>query len=124
MSALAPAIFVFEKSPRWESELKRRLANGMLRVRPSRSAADVLALCREAPGSVVVIDLTTGPAEALQLLKGLLQSQVRSIVIAPSESDELEWPARELGALDFVSDRIGGDALAEICRQALAGSNA
>ena len=33
---------------------------------------------------------------------------------------ELEWPARELGAAQFVSDTIGGESLAQNCRRILA----
>src|SRR6516162_5682231 len=121
MSAFAPAVVLFEKSPRWEAELKRRLAGETLRIRPCRSSADALVLCRQAPGSAVVVDLAAGPAEALQLLEALLNLRlpVRPIVIGSAETAELEWLARELGATAFVSDRIGGDALAAICRQAL-----
>lgn len=126
MSAFVPAVILFEKSPRWEAELKRRLADGALRVRPCRSSADALELCRQAPGSALVVDLAANAAEVLQLLDALLKLRlpVRPIVIAPLEAGELEWPTREFGATAFVSDRIGGDALARTCRQALAGSNA
>jgi len=126
MSAFAPAVIVFEKTPRWEAELKRRLADGTLRVRPCRSSAHALELCRQAPGSALVVDLAAGSAEVLQLLEALLRERlpVRPIIMGSAETAELEWPARELGATAYVTDRIGGDALAEICRQALAGSNA
>ena len=121
MSPVAPAVFVFEKSPRWEAELKRRLGERSVRVRPCRSAADLLTFCRDAPGSVAVLDLEAGPAEVLQLLAALLalRSSVRPVVIGSAETAELEWPARELGAIDYVTDRIGGAALAQICRKAL-----
>lgn len=125
MSAFVPAVIVFEKSPRWEAELKRRLADDTLRVRPCRSSADALELCRQAPGSAIVLDLAAGAADVLQLLEALLRQRLpaRPIVVSPAETAELEWPARELGAIAYVTDRIGGDALAEICRQALPGSS-
>ena len=125
MSSFVPAVIVFEKSPRWEAELKRRLAGGALRVRPCRSSADALELCRQAPGSAIVLDLAAGTADVLQLLEVLLRQRlpVWPIVVGPEETAELEWPARELGAIAFVSDRIGGDSLAETCRQALNNSS-
>jgi DNA-binding NtrC family response regulator len=119
MSPLAPAIFVFEKFPRWDAELKRRLANHQVLVRPCRSAQDLIALCRQAPGSVAVIDLATGIVDGLQLIEALagLRLGICPVVIGSHETEELEWPARELGAAGFVTDRIGGDALADICRR-------
>jgi ActR/RegA family two-component response regulator len=119
MSPLAPALFVLEKSPRWESELKRRMAGRQLLVRPCRSTSDVIALCRQSPGSAVVIDVTGGAADGLRLVEALDRRarNVSAIVIAAREQAELEWPARELGAKAFVSDTIGGAALATLCRR-------
>ncbi len=119
MSPLAPAVLILERSPQWESELKRRLSGPRLLVRPCRSAADVLHLCRKIPGGVVVIDFAAGPADGLQLLEALarLRSGIMAIVIAPRSLAELEWPARELGAVEFIADAIGGAALARLCRR-------
>jgi ActR/RegA family two-component response regulator len=116
-------VLVFEKAPRWEAELKRRLSGRDLLVRPCRSASDVLALCRLMPGSVVVNDFATGAAEGLRLLEALLRQRVRAFVVVVASHDlgELEWPARELGATQFVSDTIGGEALAQNCRRMLYG---
>ena len=121
MSPLAPAIFVFEKSPRWESELKRRSRNGRVLVRPCRTAADVIALARQVPGSVVVLDLAAGAAEGLQLLEALfrLRAGIFPVVIASRVTQDLEWPARELGAAHFTTDSISGEVLADICRRFL-----
>jgi DNA-binding NtrC family response regulator len=117
MSPLAPAVLVFEKSPRWESELKRRISSPQLLVRPCRSAADVLNLCRQIPGSVVVIDFAAGAAEGLRLLEALDGRRLRAlpVVVASRALQDLEWSARELGAAGFVPDTIGGAALAALC---------
>jgi DNA-binding NarL/FixJ family response regulator len=74
------------------------------------------------PGSVVVIDFAAGAAEGLWLLEALLRQRLRAfaVVVASGELSELEWPARELGAAQFVSDTIGGEALAQNCRRMLA----
>jgi DNA-binding NtrC family response regulator len=121
MSPLAPAVLVFEKAPRWESELKRRLSSTQLLVRPCRSPADVLHLCRQMPGSVVVIDFSAGAAEGLRLLESLESRRLRAlpVVVASTALEELEWPARELGAAGFVAETIGGAALAALCRRML-----
>jgi DNA-binding NtrC family response regulator len=126
MSPLAPAVIVFEKSPKWEADLKRRLDVRKLLMRPCRSAADVVNLCRQSPGSVVVIDLESVGVEGWRLLGDLAERRlsVVPVAISPRESEELEWMARELGAVDFVSDTIGGAALAELCRRATAASTA
>ncbi len=123
MSPLAPAIFVFEKSPRWEPELKRRLASRQTRVRPCRSPQDLISLCRQAPGSLAIVDFAAGLADGLRLVHTLagLAREIAPVVIASRETEDLEWPARDLGAVNFVTDRIGGDALAEICRRWLVG---
>ena len=121
MSPLAPAVLVFEKTPRWESELKRRMSSTQLLVRPCRSAADVLHLCRQMPGSVVVVDFAAGAAEGLRLLEAIDSRRLRSlaVVVASTALQELEWPAREMGAVGFVADTIGGAALAALCRRLL-----
>jgi ActR/RegA family two-component response regulator len=121
MSPLAPAVLVLEKTPRWESELKRRIAGPDLLVRPCRSAADVLNLCQQVPGSVVVIDFTAGAADGLRLLERLDRQRRHAlrIVVATTAQLDLEWPARELGAAAFVTDTIGGAALARLCLRLL-----
>jgi DNA-binding NtrC family response regulator len=121
MSALAPAIFVFEKAPRWEAELKRRLADRQVLVRPCRSPQDVLALCRQAPGSVAVVDFAAGIADGLRLVEALagLRLGISPVVIGSRETEDLEWPTRELGASGFVTDRISGEGLADLCRRML-----
>jgi DNA-binding NtrC family response regulator len=126
MSSLAPAIFVFEKSPRWEAELKRRLANRNVLVRPCRSAKDLVSLCRQAPGSVAVVDFAAGTADGLRLVEALfgLRLGISPVVIGSRETEDLEWPTRDLGAAAFVTDRLGGDALADICRRMLEGVGA
>lgn len=121
MSLYAPAIVLFEKAPRWESELKRRFDAQEVLVRPCRSAGDALTLCRQAPGSVAVADFAAGTADVLRLLEALLCQQTRAypVVIGSVETTSLEWPARDLGAVAFVTDRINGEYLAGICRRIL-----
>lgn len=118
----AGSVFVFEKRPRWEPELKRQLPEYRLQVRPCRTGAQLLSLVREQPRSLLVLNLEKSPAECLRLLATLLEWRLpsRAIAIAGPDMDELEWPARELGALDFLPSTVTGSALARLCRRQLA----
>ncbi|MSR59822.1 MAG: hypothetical protein EXS05_19660 [Planctomycetaceae bacterium] len=121
MSNLAPAVIVYEKRPRWEAELKRHLAADRLVVRPCRSGADLLELCRAMPGSVAVIDLAVGAEAALHCLEQALLRRLGSLplVISPSSARDLEWPLRELGALAVLPDTARGESVARLCRMML-----
>jgi ActR/RegA family two-component response regulator len=121
MPLFAPAVIVFEKAPRWESELKRRFDAQEVLVRPCRSAGDVLTLCRQAPGSIVVADFAAGTGDVLRLLEKLIshRTYARPLVIGSVDFAGLEWSARDLGAVAFVTDRINGGDLADFCRRIL-----
>lgn len=68
-------------------------------------------------GSVLVIDLTTDPGEALRLTalvsRGLLANSI--LIMGSQPEAELEWPFLELGAHAFLLDSLRGEALAKIC---------
>ncbi len=70
---------------------------------------------------MAVVNFAAGIAEGLRLVHALalLSQGISPVVIGSCECAELEWPARDLGAAGFVNDRIGGDALADICRRLL-----
>jgi hypothetical protein len=121
MPLFAPSLIIYEKKPCWESELKRRLPEQKLLIRPYRSAPDVLSLGRRAPGSVVVADLAVGAAEVLRLLRGLsmMPAALFPVVIGSVEMADLEWPVRDLGAVAFLTDRMHGNVLADVCRRIL-----
>jgi DNA-binding NtrC family response regulator len=122
MPHLAPAILVFEKRPRWEAALKRILTPEAVLIRPCRSVADLLVLCRSMPESVVVIDLDAGIKPALQCLEQALLSRlgVLPLVVEAGDTRELEWTFRELGALAVLPETIRGDELAALCQRLLA----
>lgn len=119
MTHLDAMIFVYERRPRWESELKRRFAGETITVRPCRSADDLLTLCRPAPGSVAVIDLSAGPKGVLHCLEQLLRERLNvfPLVIAAADPEDLEWPLRELGAQAVYPASVSGDELANMCRR-------
>jgi hypothetical protein len=121
MSHLAPAILVYEKRPRWESELKRACAGERTLIRPCRSPTDLLELCRSMPGSVIVADLEAGTAHVLRCLEQVLLERLAAhpLIIAPAEAGDLEWSFRELGALGVLPESTRGEELADLCRRAL-----
>lgn len=114
---LSRALLVYEKRPRWESELKRELAGLGLRVRPCRSATDVLELAARMPCSVIVIDFDCGPADSLQLLGHLVSRRIEAcaVLISKPELTGLEWPARELGAAALLPETVSAAELAALC---------
>jgi hypothetical protein len=118
---VAPAIFVFEKRPIWEAELKRRFAGTGTTVRPARSVPDLLGLCRSASRSVAVLSLSPDPRSVLTFLeKSLIERlSVCSIVLGSPVDSQLEWSLRELGALTFLLDTTSPDDLARHCARAV-----
>jgi DNA-binding NarL/FixJ family response regulator len=119
MTPLDAMIFVYERRPRREAELKRRFAGETISVRPCRSAGDLLALCRSAPGSVAVIDLSVGAATVLHCLEQVLRERLNvfPLVVAAADPGDLEWPLRELGAHAVYPESVSGDELARMCRR-------
>ena len=141
-------IIVFEKQPRWTPELQRQFDGDDVRVRGCTTAADVVHtiaslpkplaaaefdLTNESPASVIaplrdrlvgtliLLDLASGPADCLQFLGRSLNATdfPPTVVIGSQELADLEWPVRELGALDFLLGHLSGDDLAAICRRQL-----
>ena len=116
---MASTIVVLEKRPRWMPELQRQFAEHDVRVRGCRSAADLGRMLDESPGSVLVLDLAAAPAACLQFLGRRVGQALQSpaIVVASRKMADLEWPVRELGAVEFVADAISGEDLARLCRR-------
>ena len=112
-----PGIVIWERRPRWEAEFKRRLAHEDVVVRVCRVAADVERACRVLPGSVLLIDLAVGELDCLRLLaaSALWVPAPLPVVVSPLELAELEWAARELGALDFQIEPVSASRLVALC---------
>lgn len=121
MTLLAPGILVYEKRPRWEAELKRSLVGRGWQIRGCRTTGSALSLLTTMPHGVLVTDLAAGPAECLHLLEQVLRRRLpaAAIVISPAIDADLEWPARELGALDFLRETEASRALAPLCQRQL-----
>lgn len=115
-------VFVFEKRPRWEPELKRQLPEYRREVRACRTISQLQSLVREQPHCLLILNLDGAAAECLRVLSLLVEQRLacRAIVVGEPGLAELEWPARELGALDFLPGTVGGPALARLCRRLLA----
>ena len=116
-----PGIIIYEKQTRWEAELKRQFPDAEPRVRPCRRAADIPALMASMPDSVLILDLDSGPAECLRLIGKVAETvpQPPVVVLAAASLADLEWPARELGAVEFTANSISGAALARLCARLL-----
>jgi DNA-binding NtrC family response regulator len=118
---LAPGIVLFERQTRWEAELKRAFADEPVEVRVCRLPAQVPAVLAAMPGSVLVLNLEPRPDECLRLIGRVaaMAPRVPIVVIGPPALAELEWPARELGALEFFTDVPRSEELGRLCRRQL-----
>ena len=116
----APEVLVHERRPRWRPELERQFRGEPARVRSCSSLGDLAKAVDAAdPPPLVVLDLDAAPAESLQLLGRWTGRPGRPAVVAitgPRTAD-LEWPARELGALTVLPESISCDDLANVCRR-------
>ena len=119
--AVRSCIVVFEKEPRWAPELKRQFLGDDVVVRACRSVSDIESKSRNAEETVIVLDLDSEPANCLQFLGQSMGDPARPpvIVIGSTRVLELEWPVRELGAVEFLSDSVLGEDLAKLCRRQL-----
>lgn len=115
-----PGILVFEKQTRWEGELKREFATDRIRVRAVRAVQKIPPLLDMMPGSVVVLDLDAAPADCLRLIGSVMEMATPFVIAISSQSlEELEWPARELGATAVLPQTVTGEYLSRLCRRML-----
>ena len=112
-----PGIVIWERRPRWEAEFKRRLAHEDVLIRVCRVAADVERTCAALPGSVLLIDLVVGELDSLRLLaaSSLWLPAPLPVIVSPPDLAELEWAARELGALEFQVEPVNASRLVALC---------
>lgn len=121
----APGIVIYEKTSRWEALLKRYFHQQDVQVRPCRLPAQVLTTLAAIPGSVTVVDLSAAPAQGLRLITQVKQQVPAGevIVIAPESLADLEWPAREFGALVFLPESVSESELGALCSKQLNAAN-
>jgi hypothetical protein len=112
-----PGIVIWERRPRWEAEFKRRLGHEDIVIRVCRVAGDVERACAMLPGSVLLVDLAVGELDCLRLLaaSSLWVPAPLPVVVSPRELAELEWAARELGALEFQIEPVSASRLVALC---------
>ena len=112
-----PGIVIWERRPRWEAEFKRRLSHEDILIRVCRVAGDVERACAMLPGSVLLIDLAVGELDCLRLLAASASwvPAPLPVVVSPPELAELEWAARELGALEFQAEPVNASRLVALC---------
>lgn len=117
----APGVVIYEKTSRWEALLKRYFLQTDIQVRPCRLPAQVLATLTAMPGSVTVIDLAAGSAQGLRLIAQVRQQFPAGevIVVAAEALNDLEWPAREFGALAFLPETVPESVLGGLCARQL-----
>lgn len=117
----APGIVIYEKTSRWEAQLKRYFQGRDVQVRPCRLPSQVLSTLAAIPGSVTVIDLSAGAAQGLRLITQAKQQHPAGqvIVIAAESLSDLEWPAREFGALAFLAESVSEETLGVLCDRQL-----
>jgi hypothetical protein len=117
----APAILLFEKRPRWSSELKQELAEYCIHVRTHTSASEIPPALVRFPSSVVVLDLAADPAACMGVLGRVreLNLLAKFIAIVPPALADLEWPLREFGVECLAPETIRGEELAVLCLRKL-----
>ena len=113
----APGVVVYEKTNRWEALLKRHFQGRGIQVRPCRLPAQVVTTLAAMPGSVTLIDLAAGAAAGLRLITRARQQvpEGKVIVVFPDSLADLEWPAREFGALAFLPESVSEAELGALC---------
>ncbi len=117
-----PRVVVGERSGRWAVALRRELGPEP-RVYEARSVADCWESLAQAPGSLLVVEVTPGNLEALLARMARREREfprARVAVVADRRLADHEWLLREAGTVLFVTSprRLAG--LAELVRRHLA----
>jgi len=114
-----PAVVVFEKRRRLTPELQRQFANDDVRVRSTTRLIDAVRLVEQSARPVLVFDMEADAVGCLQFLGRQTGKVARAPVVCVGtvRTAVLEWPARELGALEFLHEPIAGHVLANLCRR-------
>lgn len=113
-------VHVFEKSPKWVPELQRQFySDDDLQVRTISDLAHAETSLNHETNPVLVLQLDAAPADCLRLLARLSNRSrnIPAIVLGSTDMISLEWPVRELGAVEFRSGFVPGFEIAELCRK-------
>ena len=98
--------------------MQHQFADGDVAVRECRQLPDVVGVAAE----VVVVWATDADAATFDGIAGLCGAGtgVFVVVVIPDALRAAEWRLRDIGASVVVGEHVGADALAAICRRALA----
>lgn len=113
-------IHVFEKTPKWVPELQRQFySDDEVQVRTISSLAHAEDSLGRAANPILIVQLDVAPADCLRLLARLSNrsKHIPAIVLSSAEMVALEWPVRELGAVEFRSGFVPGFEIADLCRR-------
>lgn len=113
-------VHVFERSPKWVPELQRQFYSDQdIQVRTLLDLAHAESLLDRETNPVLVLQLEAAPADCLRLLARLSNrsKHIPAIVLGSADMVPLEWPVRELGAVEFRSGFVPGFEIAELCRK-------
>lgn len=114
-----PTVLVYEMRPRWTPELKRQFVSHPVQVRGCGSWSDVRDRLTKSGNCLLVLDLAVGAAETLRFLGHQIGNRLSRpvVVIGENRSAELEWLLRESGILQFFTEDVSGEELADFCRR-------
>ena len=112
-------VFIYEGSPKWVPELQRQFrSESGVQVRTLTRLANSVASVLSAKNPVVLLQLDASPADCLRLLTNLSnRARLAPVIVVGSDRmADLEWPVRELGAVDFRAGFVPGSEIAAFCR--------
>ena len=112
-------IAIFERTLRWTPELQRQFLEEDFQVQGVANLTDELLVQNQNRIKVIVIVLAEAETQCLQFLGRMAgrQNSPAVIVVGTSQTQELEWTARELGVSHFVSEKFSSEEMADICRK-------
>lgn len=128
-SSPAPAVIVLERTPRWESELRRRFPFAGNRLLICREPAAVLPSLHPRSAGLCLLTLTAEdeehfPAAVLHLISRLRNDfpHIELVVVWRGEEHSLEWALREQGVQYFLKDTEStAETLERLCKDRLSG---
>lgn len=113
-------IAVWEPQPWWGPQLQHQFAGGDVAVRACRRLPDIA----QVGADVVVVAATVADAETFDGIAELCRHSPHAfiVVVVTDALRPAQWRLRDIGAGAVVGENVGADALAAICRRALATS--
>jgi len=114
------AVVVMEAAGYWAAALRSLLSDPPVRIVQTRSRPECLETVARLPGCLVVVEIARADIDrGLDLLAELDEHRgsVPAIVAADCECKNYQWLARQLGAVDFVTNTRSLRRVAPIARR-------